>query len=103
MPTFGTYLTEARKKSGLSQKDLATRILKDEGGGISPQYLNDLERDRRNPPNDQILRQIATILDLSLDYLHFLAGRIPEDLQGFQEPEKVEDAFKAFRKAIKGK
>src|SRR3569833_499161 len=45
--SFGRYLSESRKRLGISQKELAGRILKEDGEPISPQYLNDLERARR--------------------------------------------------------
>lgn len=102
--TFGAYISEARKKAGLSQKDLAGRINKEDGLPISPQYLNDIEHDRRNPPGEFILNQLAKELDLSLDYLRYLSGRLsPDDIQNVQDPEKVAEAFKAFRRIIKGK
>ena len=101
--TFGAYISEARKKSGLSQKDLAGRITKEDGLPISPQYLNDIEHDRRNPPGESILKQLADELNLSLDFLRYLSGRLsPDDIQHMQEPGKVEEAFKAFRKVMKG-
>ncbi len=99
---FGTYIANARKQAGLSQKDLAARIAKEDGTSISAQYLNDIEHDRRNPPGEYILKQLATALNLSIDYLRYLAGRLPEDVQNVREPENVEAALKAFRKAIKG-
>jgi len=101
--TFGAYISEARKKSGLSQKELASRINKEDGQAISPQYLNDIEHDRRNPPGEFILNQLAKELDLSLDYLRYLSGRLaPDDIRNIDKPEKVEEAFKAFRRIIKG-
>jgi transcriptional regulator with XRE-family HTH domain len=101
---FGAYISEARKKAGLSQKELASRINKEDGEAISPQYLNDIEHDRRNPPGEFILSQLAKELDLSLDYLRYLSGRLaPDDIRNIEEPEKVEEAFKAFRRIIKGK
>jgi len=103
MPSFGTYLAAARKKIGLSQKDLASRIFKEDGMPISPQYLNDIERDRRNPPSEDMLSQFARELNLSLDYLRYLSGRLPDDIRDVHEPELVEEAFKAFRKVINKK
>ena len=41
--TFGRAIATARKEKGLSQKDLAALILKEDGTAISPQYLNDIE------------------------------------------------------------
>ena len=68
--TFGSYIADARKKLQMSQKELATRILREEDGeSISPQYINDIERDRRNPTSDHLIQQFAKVLkiDGSLD------------------------------------
>lgn len=100
--TFGQYITEGRKKAGLSQKDLAAQLTKDDGTPISPQYLNDIEHDRRNPPGEYLLSQFSNVLDLSLDYLRYLSGTLPKDIrQDTHRPEKVEEAFKAFRKVLR--
>lgn len=102
---FGTYISQRRKELGISQKELANRILKEDGGPISPQYLNDIERNRRNPPSGDLLRQLAEQLSISLDYLSFLAGQFPamDDTIGrSHEPETVEAAFVAFRKVLRG-
>lgn len=100
--TFGKIVSDARKKAGLSQKDLAARITKEDGTQISPQYVNDIERDRRNAPSGIILQQLAEVLGLPLDYLEYLAGQYPSDLQDLSvPPERVEAAFRAFRRTIK--
>jgi transcriptional regulator with XRE-family HTH domain len=100
--TFGHTLAQARRKSGLSQRELAARILKEDGEAISPQYLNDLERDRRNPPSRHLLAQLATQLELPADYLDFLAGQLPDDLRdGSYAPEQVQAAFQAFRRSLR--
>jgi len=102
MLSFGQVIAEARKKKGSSQKDLAMRIKKEDGAPISPQYLNDIERDRRNPPSEFILSQIAKELNLSLDYLQILAGKVPEDIQVEQyKPEEIEAAILAFRRTLR--
>lgn len=101
--TFGQYIAESRKKAGLSQKDLAERLRKEDGQSISAQYLNDIEHDRRNPPGEFILLQISSVLNLSLDYLRFLSGTLPDDIKTQNhQPEEIENAFKAFRKVLKG-
>ena len=99
--SFGQYIAESRKQAGLSQKVLAERLRKEDGQSISAQYLNDIEHDRRNPPREFILTQISSVLNISLDYLCFLSGVLPDDIkrQNYQ-PEDVENAFKAFRKAL---
>lgn len=103
MKTFGTIISEARRALGLSQKDLAAKIKKEDGQAISAQYLNDIEHDRRNPPSEFLIAQFATVLKLDKDVLILAAGMIPQDLQKMAatQPDKVEQAFKAFRRAVK--
>lgn len=101
MSTFGQTITSARRRAGLSQKDVAGRILKEDGTPISAQYLNDLEHDRRNPPAEAMLTQFARLLDLPLDYLCFVAGQLPRDLRSQSyEPDRVAVAFRAFRRSL---
>lgn len=98
--TFGNYISEARKKLQISQKELAAKILREEDGQpISPQYLNDIERDRRSPSSDHLMMQFATALNINADYLHFLAGKLPDEIrnQNLSE-EQVEKAFALFRR-----
>jgi transcriptional regulator with XRE-family HTH domain len=103
MNTFGTIIADARKAAGISQRELATRIKKEDGTSISAQYLNDVEHDRRNPPSEFLIGQLATILKLSKDRLCAAAGTLPEDLKKLAttQPDKFELAFKAFRKNVK--
>ena|SRR5437899_10161863 len=104
MQTFGKIISDARKKAGLSQKDLALKIKKEDGEPISPQYLNDIEHDRRNPPSEFLIDQFARVLDLDKDYLCLAAGTIPHQewrAIASTDPDKVVAAFKAFRKKIK--
>ena len=101
--TFGEAITRARKDRKLSQKEVAAGTLKEDGQAISPQYLNDIEHDRRNPPGEFIVRQLAATLDLELDYLLFLAGRFPSDmLEMSGDQEGITTAMKAFRSSLRG-
>jgi transcriptional regulator with XRE-family HTH domain len=97
--TFGRAIADARKKIGLTQKELAAKVLKEEGIAISPQYLNDIERDRRSPSSDWMIQQFAQALDLDTDYLHYLNGRFPEpERQEKLTPEQFKARMLAFRK-----
>ena len=97
--TFGAYISAARKKLGLSQKQLAEKIEREEGGSISPQYLNDIEHDRRSPSSDHMIQQFARVLNIGTDYLYYLAGRVPADVrQANLPPKQVEATFAAFRR-----
>ena len=101
--TFGEVITRARKDKKLSQKQVAAGTLKEDGPAISAQYLNDIEHDRRNPPSEYIVRQLADALDLDLDYLLFLAGRFPADvLEMSRDQEGIKTAMKAFRSSLRG-
>ena len=100
--TFGEAITQARKDRNLSQKQVAAGTLKEDGTAISPQYLNDIEHDRRNPPGENIVRQLADTLELELDYLLFLAGRFPSDvLEMPRDQEGVKMAMRAFRSSLR--
>lgn len=99
--TFGQAIAEARKSKQLSQKQLAAMILKDDGTSISPQYLNDIERDRRNPPGEYLIGQFARLLEVPEEYLYFLAHQIPPKYRETDpsSPEQVQEAFKAFARS----
>jgi transcriptional regulator with XRE-family HTH domain len=101
-PTFGQTISKARKEKALSQKDLAAMILKEEDGtAISPQYLNDIEHDRRSPTSDHLIRQFAKALGLQEDLLFVLAGKIPDDVRRrVRNADEAAVAFMNFRKSI---
>lgn len=100
--SFGQVIAEARKKRGLSLKELASRLCKEDGTPISPQYLNDIEHERRNPPSGHLLQQLSHELGLEQEVLYYLAGQYPEDIRhATASPERVREAFQAFRRALK--
>lgn len=87
--TFGEAIVEARRVLGLTQKDLAERV------GISPQYLNDIERDRRVPPHDTRVA-LAKHTTIDLDYLDLLAGQLPFSMRR-RDPH---DILRSLRKGL---
>jgi transcriptional regulator with XRE-family HTH domain len=103
MKTFGTMVAEARRALGMSQKELASKVKKEDGQAISPQYLNDVERDRRNPPSEYLIVQMATALKVNKDVLCAAAGTVLNDVKQLAttHPEQFEEAFRAFRKKVK--
>lgn len=100
--TFGQAISKARKGLGLGQKELAARVMKEDAGRpISPQYLNDIEHDRRSPSSGHLIRQFAGILDIPADYLFALAGKLPDDVRPeAADPDKVAKAFANFRRTL---
>ena len=100
MKTFGQVITDARKKAGLTQKEVAERLRRGDGRVVLPPYLNDLEHDRRYPPENEVIEQLAKILGLSSDVLYFYAKRVPADVRRDADDNEVEAAYRAFRQVI---
>lgn len=101
--TFGAAVATARKALRLSQKDLASRVLKEDGTPITPQYLNDIEHGRRSPTTDYMVTALARALDQDVAYFFVLAGKVhPDDVRraASADPERVRQAVVAFRKAL---
>jgi transcriptional regulator with XRE-family HTH domain len=99
--SFGKRIAEARKKAGFSLKDLAEKIKKEDGQTISPQYLNDIEHDRRQPDSDHLIEQFAKALNIAAEVLYYEAGKLAEKHSGASE-EKIVAAYKAFRTTLHG-
>ena len=96
--TFGSAISQARKKLGWSQKELATKIFREDGEPISPQYLNDIEYDRRSPSSDRMVQRFAEVLEIETDWLYYLAGKFPTDERKKNLSEKdFTDRMVAFR------
>jgi transcriptional regulator with XRE-family HTH domain len=96
--------SEQRRARGLSQKQLAERIQREEGGSISPQYLNDIEHDRRSPSSDHMINEFARVLQLSANYLFYLAGRVPAAARHRDAtPRDVDQWVQAFRRSAPNK
>lgn len=74
---FGAYINEKRKGRGpdgqdIMLKDIATAL------GVTPTYLSDIVKGRRNPPEIETLKKLAVILRLTKeerDYMYDLAGQ----------------------------
>jgi transcriptional regulator with XRE-family HTH domain len=101
MKTFGEFIVDRRKELGLSGREVVAGIRNADGKPISIPYLVDLEHDRRKP-SDEVLVQMARVLQIDSDLLYFLAGRMPPDLhtKGLKQ-DQLEAAFKAFRREVK--
>ncbi len=96
--TFGRAISQARKARGWSQKELAQKLLREDEKAISPQYLNDIEHDRRSPSSDWMVQQFADVLGIEADWLYYLAGKFPADLRERKlSQQEVAKAMVAFR------
>ena len=88
---LGTYIKAARTRKHILQKDLAIKIQ------ITPQYLNDLENDRREP-SDATLQRLSAILGLNSDYAYMLVGKLPPDLRRTVTKGKMAKAYRIMRR-----
>ena len=98
---FGAAIREARQRLKLSLQKVGVKLRKDDGTPVSPQYLNDLEHGRRNPPDEKIVAQMAKVLDIDPDTLLSLAGKGPVEVQEYLDhaPEERGNIGRLFRKA----
>jgi transcriptional regulator with XRE-family HTH domain len=80
---FGSYIRERRISAGLGQRELAKKI------GIAASYLNDIEKNKRSAPKNEIIKKISTILKVDLDLLNDLVGTskktLPPDIIDYLE------------------
>ena len=80
---------------------MASRIQREDGQTISPQYLNDIEHARRSPSSDRMVQQFADALETNHDWFYYLAGRFPEDVRRHQFSEnEVAQRMVAFRNGL---
>ena len=56
---FGKFIAEKRKARGITLRGMAADL------DITPAYLSDIEKSRRNPPDINMLERIATRLSLT--------------------------------------
>ena len=80
METFGEFIRRRRKIRGIGLREMARLI------GISPAYLTDIEKNRREAPSKNVIGKISDILESNLEHLFDLADlnpkKIPPDLPG---------------------
>jgi transcriptional regulator with XRE-family HTH domain len=104
MSSFGTAVASARKNKGWSQKELAAKVIKEEDQApITPQYLNDIEHNRRSPTSSHLVKQFARVLDIDPEVLFAIIGMLPEKerkLVSKSTPGAVGEAFVAFRRKL---
>lgn len=100
MDSLGHLIAQARKRQQISQKELASRIEREDGITISPQYLNDIEHGRRSP-GDHVLQQLAKTLGMEsdLEYMYYLIGKWPASLKHLSmDADAFKEAMRVFRR-----
>jgi len=75
-------------------------LRREDGRSVDPPYLNAVEYNHRYPPEDYLIEQMARIVGIATDALYFDANRHPPDVKADVDTERVEAAYRAFRKAL---
>ena len=65
---FGSFIRELRIKNAFGQRELATKI------GIAASYLNDIEKEKRSAPKQEIIKKLSKLLKVNINTLNDLAG-----------------------------
>jgi transcriptional regulator with XRE-family HTH domain len=100
--SFGGRIAKRRKELGLSLKEVADRVKKEDATPISPQYLNDIEHDRRQPDSNRLIDQLAAALKLPAEVLYYDAGKLVGSARLHKvSEENIVEAYKAFRRTLK--
>jgi transcriptional regulator with XRE-family HTH domain len=88
--SFGQYLAMKRRQRGLTLKEMAALVKKENGKPISFQYLSEIENDRRNPPSDHLIEELASVLNMKSPYMLYIkARRLPPVFQADDERQAV--------------
>lgn len=82
MEKFGDLIKKKRLEKNLSLRQLADKILKEDGGKISRPYLYDIENNVRIP-SPHIIVQLAKELGYSPEDLLALANRMAPDTERY--------------------
>lgn len=94
---FGEHVRQTREARSMSQKELALAV------GITPQYLNDVELGRRNPPAEGVALKLGEALGIPSDVVCVLAGRLPPDMRDLSRVEAIGLAcvLETFRETLR--
>tara|TARA_Y100000816_G_C26075106_1_gene565833 strand:- start:12 stop:1133 length:1122 start_codon:yes stop_codon:yes gene_type:complete len=66
--SFGAFVRELRSKKKIGQRELAKKI------GVAASYLNDIEKEKRSAPNNNIVKKLSKELEVDITLMFDLAG-----------------------------
>jgi len=99
---FGSHIRNLRIKNKIGQRELAKKI------GVSASYLNDIEKNKRTAPKNDVIKKISSILFIDLDFLNDLAGNskkslAPDIAEYIQNNPEVVSLIRSFKNNKFGK
>jgi len=98
MNQFGEHIRQLRQAiqegdKSYSLRQVATRV------GIEPAYLSKIERGVFQPPSEEVIVKLSTILGEDKDVLLAMAGKLSSDLQQIvlKRPKLFADLLRQMR------
>lgn len=85
--SFGSALRVWRRASGLSQREVAERI------GLDFSYISKVENDRLPPPSADTVVKISRVLQVPVEDMLALTGKLPSRVQRAVSSSKVAQRF----------
>lgn len=73
--TFGQALREARRSKDVSQRELAKKV------GVDFSYISKIENGRLPPPAADTIVKICEVLEVPVEELLALKGKMPSDFE----------------------
>ena len=73
--SFGQVLREARRSKNVSQRELAKEV------GVDFSYISKIENDRLPPPAADTIVRICDVLEIPVEELLALKGKMPSDFE----------------------
>jgi HTH-type transcriptional regulator, competence development regulator len=91
--TFGEFIRQSRLTLGYSLRGMANKL------DIEPMYLSRVERDITTP-RDDLMVSLAGILNINIDILMGIAGKITPDILDIilQNPGEISRLLRAISK-----
>lgn len=80
---FGIRLRELRKETGMSQREVASKVK------IDFTYLSKIESGVMPPPSEKVITKLAKVLCADKDELITLAGKVPSDLSQILKDKEI--------------
>lgn len=98
---FGKKIKRRRQELEYSLRKVCDEVRNEDGKPISVSYLNDIEQGHRNPPNNKIIVQIATVLKLEPQDLLNLANKVHPIVEEVSKEVEVGVLFRQIAEKLK--
>lgn len=99
--TLGQVIAQAREERGLTLREAAALIRKEDGKSITHQYLSELENCRR-VPSDKVAEELIRVFGIPRSYIYLLMKRLPSEFPSALTPQQADAIFRDINKKLAG-